>query len=252
VIHFERLAAPIWDVFPFPIAVSRYDAEPQRRKIVHVNSRFTRLTGYAREEAIGRPATILDGPKTDPTTSADLEATLRRGRTCEALIIHYRKDGSEYLSRMTVAPLTEPDGKARFLIFIEMALSPIAGRHLPSESLSAVGSADLPASNGHSDAPLTPAPRVDGERPDEQIGKRMRDRRKELGLAQHELATALGISHQQLQKYEAGKNRISAARLWHCAEILKTPIGYFFSERLANAAVEGVPARDRLRLALRA
>jgi PAS domain S-box-containing protein len=241
--HFEGLATPIWDVLPFPIAVSGYDAEPQRRKIVHINAPFTQLTGYARAEAVGRPATILDGPKTDPTTSAELEATLKRGRICEALIIHYRKDGSEYLSRTTVAPLIERDGKARFLIFIDMVVSSIATPRLPSELRAAVGTAALPASSGGRGDPVTGK-----EGLDEQIGRRIRDRRRLLSLAQHDLATAMGISHQQLQKYEAGKNRISAARLWRCAEILGTPISYFFSERAGNAATNANAARGRGRL----
>jgi PAS domain S-box-containing protein len=245
--HFDGLATPIWDVLPFPIAVFGYDAEPQRRKIVHVNAPFTRLTGYARAEAVGRPATILNGPKTDPTTAAELEATLKRGRACEALIVHYRKDGSEYLSRTTVAPLIERDGRARFLIFIDMVVSSSATPRFPGTLRSAVGTAALPASRDDRGDPMTATPPHGKEALDEQIGRHIRDRRRLLGLAQHDLATAMGISHQQLQKYEAGKNRISAARLWRCAEILGTPISYFFSERPENATTTNA-ARGQGRL----
>jgi transcriptional regulator with XRE-family HTH domain len=63
---------------------------------------------------------------------------------------------------------------------------------------------------------------------DERIGSHIRDYRTMSGLSQHALATALGISHQQLQKYETGTNRISASRLWHCAEVLGVRITDFF------------------------
>jgi transcriptional regulator with XRE-family HTH domain len=63
---------------------------------------------------------------------------------------------------------------------------------------------------------------------DERIGSQIRDYRTMSGLSQNALATALGISHQQLQKYETGTNRISASRLWHCAEVLGVRITDFF------------------------
>lgn len=66
------------------------------------------------------------------------------------------------------------------------------------------------------------------------LGKRLRRRRRLLGLTQQQLAGAVGIRFQQIQKYECGANRISAARLWQLAEALETPIAYFY-EGLAEA-----------------
>jgi ribosome-binding protein aMBF1 (putative translation factor) len=109
----------------------------------------------------------------------------------------------------------------------------------------------LAGSAGTGDLMTTTTKTKQGEL-DEQIGRRIRDRRTLSGLAQHELAKALGISHQQLQKYEAGKNRISASRLWRCAEILHTPISDFFSDRPENTVANGSIARDRVRIRLRA
>jgi transcriptional regulator with XRE-family HTH domain len=60
------------------------------------------------------------------------------------------------------------------------------------------------------------------------LGRRLRRRRRLLGLTQQQLATAVGIRFQQIQKYECGANRISAARLWQLAEALEIPIGYFY------------------------
>jgi transcriptional regulator with XRE-family HTH domain len=65
------------------------------------------------------------------------------------------------------------------------------------------------------------------------LGKRMRRRRRLLGLTQQQLADACGVRFQQIQKYECGANRVSAARLWRIAGALDVPVGYFF-EGLAD------------------
>jgi transcriptional regulator with XRE-family HTH domain len=60
------------------------------------------------------------------------------------------------------------------------------------------------------------------------VGRRLRMRRKDLGYSQQALADALGLTFQQVQKYEGGSNRISASKLQATAMFLKTPIGFFF------------------------
>ena len=60
------------------------------------------------------------------------------------------------------------------------------------------------------------------------LGRRLRRRRRLLGLTQQQLATTVGIRFQQIQKYECGANRISAARLWQLAEALETSVDYFY------------------------
>lgn len=66
------------------------------------------------------------------------------------------------------------------------------------------------------------------------LGRRLRRRRRLLGLTQQQLGVQVGIRFQQIQKYECGANRISAARLWQLAEALETPVSYFY-EGLAEA-----------------
>jgi transcriptional regulator with XRE-family HTH domain len=65
---------------------------------------------------------------------------------------------------------------------------------------------------------------------DTYVGGRARMRRKMLGMSQQSLAAALGITFQQVQKYEKGANRIGASRLQKMSEVLKVPISYFFDE----------------------
>jgi transcriptional regulator with XRE-family HTH domain len=69
----------------------------------------------------------------------------------------------------------------------------------------------------------------DGMHPtDAHVGQRVRTRRLMLGLSQTTLADALGLSFQQVQKYEKGANRIGAGRLQHIAQILQVPVTFFF------------------------
>lgn len=66
------------------------------------------------------------------------------------------------------------------------------------------------------------------------VGQRLRLRRTLLGLSQEAVATAIGTSFQQLQKYESGGNRLSASRLFAAARALDVPVGFFFEEAPAG------------------
>jgi len=63
---------------------------------------------------------------------------------------------------------------------------------------------------------------------DQHVGARMRVRRKLLAMGQDHLAEALGLTFQQVQKYERGENRISASKLHQIATILRVDVAYFF------------------------
>ncbi len=63
---------------------------------------------------------------------------------------------------------------------------------------------------------------------DDHVAKRIRMARKARGMSQTEFGEPLGISFQQIQKYESGKNRVSAGRLFEMANLLEVDISYFF------------------------
>lgn len=72
-----------------------------------------------------------------------------------------------------------------------------------------------------------------GKRPnptDVYVGSRIRMRRKMLGLSQEKLGERLGITFQQIQKYEKGTNRVGASRLQAMSDALEVPVAYFFPE----------------------
>ncbi len=62
------------------------------------------------------------------------------------------------------------------------------------------------------------------------VGRRMRLRRMLLGMSQEKLATAVGLTFQQVQKYERGVNRVGASRLYDLGKALSVPVAYFFED----------------------
>jgi len=63
---------------------------------------------------------------------------------------------------------------------------------------------------------------------DHHVGRRLRRRRRLMGFTQQSLAELVGVRFQQIQKYECGANRVSAARLFELAEALNVPVQYFY------------------------
>ena len=62
------------------------------------------------------------------------------------------------------------------------------------------------------------------------VGKRIRLRRTILHITQQQLAEMLGLTFQQVQKYEKGMNRVGASRLWDISRVLNVPMGFFFDD----------------------
>jgi transcriptional regulator with XRE-family HTH domain len=79
----------------------------------------------------------------------------------------------------------------------------------------------------------TPGRRPKSDKPnpvDVHVGSRVRLRRTLLGMSQEKLGDALGLTFQQVQKYERGANRIGASRLYDLSRVLDVPVSYFFEE----------------------
>ncbi len=77
----------------------------------------------------------------------------------------------------------------------------------------------------------------DGPRPvDVHVGRMVRERRVLMGMNQKELGASVGLTFQQIQKYERGTNRISASMLWEFSLVLRVPVGWFF---------EGIKGSDK-------
>lgn len=77
---------------------------------------------------------------------------------------------------------------------------------------------------------------------DAYVGSRVRQRRMLLGMSQEALGRAVGLTFQQIQKYERGINRIGASRLFSLSQILKVPVAYFFEDMPRTLASAGAKA----------
>ncbi len=71
---------------------------------------------------------------------------------------------------------------------------------------------------------------------DVHVGHRIRLRRTLLGLSQEKLASLLGLTFQQVQKYERGMNRVGASRLWDISKVLEVPINFFYEDMNKDVA----------------
>jgi len=88
---------------------------------------------------------------------------------------------------------------------------------------------------------LTTVPKKQPNPIDAQVGNRVRLRRMLVGMSQEKLGETLGLTFQQVQKYEKGVNRIGAGRLYRIAQILEVPINYFYEDVAEKA--ESSPAQ---------
>lgn len=93
------------------ILITELGLEKPGPKIVYANDGFTRMTGYSREEAIGKTPRILHGPKTDRAVLDKLKQRLKDGQAFFGHTVNYRKDGSEFINQWDIHPLTNSDGE---------------------------------------------------------------------------------------------------------------------------------------------
>lgn len=94
-----------------PTGVSVSDARRYPQPIVHVNPAFTRITGYAAHEILGRDASVLEGPQTDREDLDLLARTVQRGGELKITLRNYRKDGSLFHNKLSVSPVRDAQGE---------------------------------------------------------------------------------------------------------------------------------------------
>lgn len=79
--------------------------------IVYVNSGFERLTGYAAVEVLGRNCRFLQGPESDPAVIEAIRSAIREKRECTVELRNYRKDGTPFWNRLSLAPVCNAAGE---------------------------------------------------------------------------------------------------------------------------------------------
>ncbi|MEH3119142.1 MAG: histidine kinase famiy protein [Methylorubrum populi] len=125
------------DIFFAAVSMTRMpmvvvDPNRDEHPIVFVNQAFLEMTGYVREEVIGRNCRFLQGPETDPATRAQVRAAIERRRDIATEILNYRKDGSIFWNALFVSPVYNAAGD--LLYFFGSQLD-ITRRRLAEDSL---------------------------------------------------------------------------------------------------------------------
>jgi diguanylate cyclase (GGDEF)-like protein/PAS domain S-box-containing protein len=95
------------------------DARMPHRPVIHASESFGQLTGYSREEILGRNCRFLQGPDTDPVTVAEIREAVRQGRPCDTEILNYRKDGTPFWNHLRITPLHSADGEPMFYVGVQ-------------------------------------------------------------------------------------------------------------------------------------
>lgn len=88
--------------------------------IIECNDAFVVLTGYRRDEIIGRNCRFLSGPRTEPDLTEEIRSAVRERRTVLVEILNYRKDGSPFRNAVMVAPIFDDDGELRYFLGSQM------------------------------------------------------------------------------------------------------------------------------------
>ena len=88
-------------------------------RIVYVNPAFTRITGYAAEEVIGRTPRLLQGPRTSAAARQRIREALQHWRPIREQVLNYRKDGSEFWAELSITPVADDAGWYRYWIAVQ-------------------------------------------------------------------------------------------------------------------------------------
>ncbi|MBC8039434.1 MAG: ABC transporter substrate-binding protein [Opitutaceae bacterium] len=88
-------------------------------EILFVNDAFVRLTGYSRQEALGRSPRFLQGPKTSREALDRIRAAITAGVSVHEEVVNYGKDGREYWLEINISPVADADGRITHLVAVE-------------------------------------------------------------------------------------------------------------------------------------
>lgn len=93
--------------------------------IVECNSAFEALTGYKRDEIVGRNCRFLAGPNTEPRLTAEIVAAVRERRPVLVEILNYKKDGTPFRNAVLVAPIFDANGELEYFLGSQMEINPV-------------------------------------------------------------------------------------------------------------------------------
>jgi PAS domain S-box-containing protein len=87
--------------------------------MVYINNEFSRVTGYSREDVVGRNCRFLQGPDSEPESVHVIRSTLSQAKESHVLITNYRKNGEKFQNLLSMKPVFDADGVYRFVIGVQ-------------------------------------------------------------------------------------------------------------------------------------
>ncbi len=114
----ETLRLRNWAVESSSNGIAIVELSSLATPIIYVNPAFERMTGYSSAETVGRNGSFLLGDDVDQPAIAELEEGLRRRRETAVVLRTYRKDGTLFWSEVSLAPMREPDGDAKYGLIV--------------------------------------------------------------------------------------------------------------------------------------
>ncbi|MBN1560809.1 PAS domain-containing protein, partial [candidate division KSB1 bacterium] len=133
---FLRLVAYATDKINEGIVIT--DATAPNNPIIYANEGFERLTGYSRQEILGNNCHFLQGEGTDPAAIEYIRTALRQGVECRVDILNYRKDGSRFWNRLSIAPLRDDNGKIMHFVGVQSDITELKDTRESLERTNAV------------------------------------------------------------------------------------------------------------------
>ena len=99
--------------------VTLADPEEEDTPLVFVNDAFTRITGYEKEEVLGKNCRFLQGEETDDKNLEAIREAIRNRKSCEVILTNYRKDGTKFLNLLNISPIFDEKGSLIYFAGIQ-------------------------------------------------------------------------------------------------------------------------------------
>lgn len=100
-----------WAMDEAPVGITISDPDRDDNPIIYANEAFERITGYSREEVLGRNCRFLQGEGSDPETVATIREAVDEGESVSVELVNYRRNGEPFWNELTIAPLVDENGR---------------------------------------------------------------------------------------------------------------------------------------------